>query len=80
MLLMDHLDGSEVAVIDAHGRHVPAVDEVRIEPGIVVVAVKRGARAWLESMLREPDEFLECAIRSRSGQLHHCGAVRISCV
>jgi hypothetical protein len=67
-------------VIDAHGRRVPAVDEVRIEPGIAVVAVKRGARAWVESVLREPDELLECAIRSRSGLLHHCGAVRISCV
>ena len=80
MLPMDHLDGSEVVVIDAHGRHVPAVDEVRIEPGIVVVAVKRGARAWVETLLHAPNELLECAIRSRSGQLHHCGAVRISCV
>jgi hypothetical protein len=80
VLPMNHLDGTQVVVIDSHGRHVPAVDEVRIEPGIAVVAVKKGARAWVQSMLREPNELLECAIHSLSGQLHHCGAVRISCV
>jgi hypothetical protein len=80
MLHMTHLDGADVVVIDSHGRYVPDVDEVRIEPGYAVVAVSGGALGWLQDLLANADETLTCAIRSRDGQLHHCGAVRVACV
>ena len=78
MLPITHLDGSDVVVIDSLGQQVPAVDEVRVEPGLAVVAVNTGARDWLHALLAHgADEPLECAIRSRRGELHHCGAVRV---
>jgi hypothetical protein len=75
-----HLDGSDVVVIDSHGQRVPAVDEVRVEPGLAVVAVNKGAHAWLQALAQAPGDSLACAIRSRSGHLHHMGAVRVVCV
>lgn len=81
MLPIKHLDGADVVVIDAHGQRVPAVDEVRVEPGLAVVAVNEGGRAWLQAVLAQgPYETMDCAIRSRAGQLHHWGAVRLVCV
>lgn len=81
MLPITHLDGADVIVMDSLGRAVPAVVEVRIEPGVAVVAVNTGARAWLEELLsRSPVPSIELAIRSRDGQrLHHYGAVRVVC-
>jgi hypothetical protein len=75
-----HYDGSDVIVIDSHGQRVPAVDEVQLEPGLARVFVTQGARAWLHAVLQAPDESLACAIHSRTGELHHCGAVRVVCV
>jgi len=82
MLTITHLDGSDVIVIDSHGQRVPAVDEVHVEPGFVEVFVRaNGARRWLRSVLAQaPGEPLACAIHSRSGKLHHEGAVRVVCV
>lgn len=82
MLLITHLDGADVVVTDSRGRPVPAVDEVRLEPGLAaVVAVKIGAYAWLQKLVSlGPEQPLACAIRSRDGQhLHHYGAVRVVC-
>lgn len=79
MLPITHLDGADVLVIDSRGRHVPAVDEVRLEPGDVVLAVTPGAHAWLQDFVSlAPQQPIACAIRSRDGQhLHYCGAVRV---
>jgi hypothetical protein len=81
MLAIKHLDGADVIVTDSRGRHVPAVDEVRIEPGLAVLAVHTGAHAWLQDIVsRAPEQPISCAIRSRDGQLlHHCGEVRVVC-
>jgi len=80
MMHVSHWDGADVVVIDSHGRQVPGVDEVRVEPGLAVVAVRTAARGWLQDLLSNAEEPLACAIRSRDGQLHHCGAVRVVCV
>lgn len=77
-----HLDGADVVVTDARGRLVPAVDEVRLEPGSAWVAVRYAhARAWCSS-LREhaPEETLACAIRTTDGHLHWSGPVSLACV
>lgn len=82
MNAITHLDGSDVVVIDARGRRVPAVDEVRLEPGAAWVAVRYDrARAWCSS-LRElaPEETLACAIRTNDGQLRWSGPVSLACV
>jgi hypothetical protein len=80
MLSPTHFDGSDVIVIDSNGQRVPAVDEVQLEPGLARIFVNKAARTWLRTMLRAPDESLACAIHSRTGELHHCGAVRVVCV
>jgi hypothetical protein len=79
MMHYTHLDGSDVVVFDSHGRQVPAVDEVRVEPGFAVVSVNAGALAWLRDLLeREPNETLAGAIHSATdGHMHHCGALRV---
>jgi len=75
MLPLTHLDGSDVVVTDDRGHQVPAI-EVRVEPGIAVIAVDAGARDWLRDLLRRaPHETLVGAVRSViDGHLHHCGA------
>jgi hypothetical protein len=80
MLPMTHLDGADVVVIDSHGRHVPGVDEVRVEPGYAVVSVRHDAREWLQDLFANAEASVDCAIRSRDGHLHHFGAVRVVCV
>jgi len=82
MVSITHLDGADVVVIDARGRRVPAVDEVRLEPGTAWVAVRFDrARAWCSS-LRDlaPEEALACAIRTHDGQLCWSGPVSLACV
>lgn len=80
MLDRTHLDGADVFVFDAHGRSVPAVDEVRIEPGLAVVAVQlEAACSWWLAL--NPEETLACVIRSaRDGSVHWRGPVRLSYV
>jgi hypothetical protein len=81
MLTITHLDGADVVVTDSLGRPVPAVDEVRLEPGLAVVAVHPGAYAWLSDLASlAPEQSVSCTIRSRDGHLHHWGAVRVVCV
>ena len=83
MTCITHLDGSDVIVIDELGRRVPAVDEVRLEPGRAPwIAVRYDrAQAWCCS-LRElsHDRTLACAIRSIDGRVHWTGPVSLSCV
>ena len=82
MVSITHWDGSDVVVVDGRGRRVPAVDEVRLEPGAAWVAVRYDrARAWCSS-LRElaPDAPLSCAIRTVDGQLRWSGPVSLACV
>jgi len=82
MMPFTHLDGSDVVVTDARGRRVPAVEAVRVEPGIAVVSVTAGARAWVQELLAyAPDEPLAGVIHSLAdGQLRHQGALRVVCV
>jgi hypothetical protein len=79
MMLLTHLDGADVVVIDSHGRYVPAVEQVRVEPGLAVVSVTAAARAWLRDLLEHAaNEPLACAVHSvADGHLHHCGATRV---
>lgn len=81
-MIITHFDGSDVVVIDALGRVVPAVDEVQLEPGSAWIAVRyERARAWCSS-LRElpPEEPLACAIHTNDGCLHWSGPVSLACV
>jgi hypothetical protein len=77
-----HLDGADVVVTDALGRVVPAVDEVRLEPGCAWIAVRyENAQVWCSS-LRElaQEEPLTCAIHTNDGHLHWRGPVSLACV
>jgi hypothetical protein len=76
-----HLDGSDVVVIDHHGHEVRAV-EVRLEPGLAVVAVATSERDWLQALLAHAShETLAGSVRAMSdGRLHHCGALRLRLV
>lgn len=81
MLTMTHWDGADVVVIDSRGRHVPAVEEVRVEPGFAVVSVTVDAHGWVQDLLAQsPNEPLAAVIRSLDGQLQHEGAIRVACV
>lgn len=73
-----HLDGADVIVIDSRGCQVP-VDEVRVEPGVAVVAVDASSSAWLHDLLSRPcNETLHGAVYSVfDGRLHHRGALRV---
>ena len=80
MVSITHLDGADVFVIDAYGRPVPAVDEVRVELDRAVVAVQHDAvgAGWLALA---SEVMPACAIHSRDGsRLHWHGPVRIVCV
>lgn len=82
MTRITHLDGADVVVIDALGRVVPAVDEVRLEPGSAWISVRyERARAWCSSLRAlAPEAPLACAIRTNDGQLHWHGPVSLACV
>jgi hypothetical protein len=81
MLPLMHLDGCDVVVIDHHGHEVRAV-EVRLEPGLAVVAVDPSERDWLQALLRRAShETLAGSVHAVSdGHLHHCGALRLRLV
>lgn len=78
---MQHIDGSNVLVMDVRGRCVPAVAEVRVEYDRAVVAVEQGAHAFIISLMQElaEDDTWSCTIRSRDGQVHWQGPARIAC-
>lgn len=77
MVSITHLDGADVVVFDAHGRRVPAVDEVRVEPDRVVVALH--AQGWSQAHCELAADSV--AIHSaRDGRLHWRGPVRLVCV
>jgi hypothetical protein len=75
---IEHLDGSDVLVIDAAGHQIP-VDEVRVEADRAVVALRPAALAALVHELSREDIW-PCTIRSRDGRhLHWQGPVRLAC-
>lgn len=77
MVSIKHLDGADVVVFDADGRRVPAVDEVRVEPDRVVVALQ--SKIWSQGQRALSPEMI--AIHSaRDGRLHWRGPVRLVCV
>lgn len=81
MISITHLDGTDVVVIDAQGREVPAVSEARVEADRAVVAVSYGARNWLQSLLTmSANDSFSCVIRSRDGRLHWRGPARLAYV
>jgi hypothetical protein len=79
---IEHLDGSDVLVIDARGRRIPAVDEVRVEADRAVVVLRPDALASLWASINEVSyaDTWPCTIRSRDGRrLHWHGPVRVAC-
>lgn len=72
-----HLDGADVVVFDAEGRRVPAVDEVRVEPDRVVVALQ--SETWSRGH-RELSAATIAIHSARDGRLHWRGPVRLVCV
>jgi hypothetical protein len=81
-MFIQHLDGADVLVVDAQGRCVPAVDEVRVESDRAVVAVRQGAHAFIWALVHErsQEDTWSCTIRSRDGQLvHWAGPARLAC-
>ena len=79
MISITHLDGSDVVVIDAHGRTVPDVDEVRIQHDRASVAVHLGAHAWLDSLRAAGTAVPQaCVIDSRDGRVYWCGPVHLA--
>lgn len=77
MLSITHLDGADVVVLDAHGRRVLAVDEVRVEPDRVVVALQ--SETWSHAC-RELAADSVAIHSARDGRLHWRGPVRLVCV
>jgi hypothetical protein len=79
MVSITHLDGSDVVVLDANGRQVPAVNEVRLEHDRASVAVHQGARDWVDAIRAAGLEApLACVIDSRDGRVHWRGPVHIA--
>jgi hypothetical protein len=73
MTSIDHWDGADVVVVDARGRFMAAIDEVRVEPDRAVVAL-HASRVPRELI---PIDTPSCAIHSaRDGRLHWHGPVR----
>jgi hypothetical protein len=76
---MTHLDGSDVVVMDAQGRHLPSVEEVRLDYDRAVIAVSDVTACLHALKLSLEDDGPACAIRSaRDGRLHWCGPVRLA--
>ena len=79
MLSMTHWDGADVFVVDSHGRPIPEVSEVRVEPDRAVVAVRQSSLHWWRDLQRAaPEQELAVDIRSRDGLLRWSGPVRLA--
>lgn len=73
MTSITHWDGADVVVLDARGRCLAAIDEVRVEPDRAVVALH--AARISHDLVRIDAQ--SCAIHSvRDGRLHWHGPVR----
>ena len=78
---MTHLDGGDVVVVDAQGRHLPSVAEVRLDYDRVVIAISDVPACLHALELSLEDDGPACAIRSvRDGHLHWCGPVRLALI
>jgi hypothetical protein len=74
-----HYDGTDVLVLDACGRPLPAVAEVRIDFDRAVVAIS-DARAWIGALRAvhagaAPAYTIHSA---RDGRVHWSGPVRLA--